>query len=31
MRKNVLVIAFLIALVAPSAAQKAQIEAVKAK
>ena len=31
MRKNVLVIAFLIALVAPAAAQKAQIEAVNAK
>jgi uncharacterized protein (TIGR02246 family) len=31
MRKNVLVIAFLMALVAPAAAQKAQIEAVNAK
>ena len=31
MRKNVLVIAFLIALVAPAVAQKAQIEAVNAK
>ena len=31
MRKNVLVMAFLIALVAPAVAQKAQIEAVNAK
>jgi uncharacterized protein (TIGR02246 family) len=31
MRKNVLAIAFLIALVAPAVAQKAQIEAVNAK
>ena len=31
MRKNVLVIAFLISLVTPAVAQKAQIEAVNAK